>query len=642
MKRTREFFLFSLVLLLLPGLSNGDVPERNHDYDVTELTLRHQDTIHLDSTLYREIDAVLTLACSVDDTLAAIHAFPKRYTYSVTVKVNPDDFRDTWYAGETMTGYPYLDSLSMEYGISGVRTIPHDDWPWVDLLFSQPARMDRLAELYKNGPHVIYSEASGYGGDGSDIMLKIRSDGYYFAFINAWGDCPSGCISRYWWFVQVDGNSAELMHQGESNLLDQFPYWNMVRFPGSYEFARYANVPDLLDSIKYSNRWWVKEHAMQTGVGLLQDINVSEQWEYDLYTARQTMLFHFTYFLDACQGVIDGNDEYLRDVARNAYRAALPPYPFDYPGIDPVMDLRTTDGNTVLSWDRSYPFFYDDSCHYEVTLAGVDQTYSTDATSIKVQTLYDALGLLKGVNYTWWVVAAHDLDSNRRVNSWDSEIIYYDPIPPKAFGLVSPVDKDTLDGNEVHAFRFVWNDAKGGPTAGLVDYQVELTREDTGQKDYLGMNGGDTTRSVQASGISFIYGNGSPVTVHWRVKATSADQSRYSSKDFTFTYIWPDYMLDAPASRLSSLPDRYEIASTYPNPFNPTLTAVIALPEKAHLKLEVFNLLGQRVALLLDGVQEAGWRHFVFDGTNLASGVYLLRATVPGKLEQTRRVTLVR
>ena len=60
------------------------------------------------------------------------------------------------------------------------------------------------------------------------------------------------------------------------------------------------------------------------------------------------------------------------------------------------------------------------------------------------------------------------------------------------------------------------------------------------------------------------------------------------------------------------------------------------------MKLEVYNLLGQRVAMLSDGVQEAGWRHFVFDGTNLASGVYLLRASVPGKLEQVRRVTLIR
>ncbi len=90
------------------------------------------------------------------------------------------------------------------------------------------------------------------------------------------------------------------------------------------------------------------------------------------------------------------------------------------------------------------------------------------------------------------------------------------------------------------------------------------------------------------------------------------------------------------------LPDEWAVAAATPNPFNPTTTIRIALPEAAELTVTVTNILGQRVAVLTNGLQEAGEHSLVFDARGLASGLYFIHAHVPGQLNQVQKVMLVR
>ena len=88
-------------------------------------------------------------------------------------------------------------------------------------------------------------------------------------------------------------------------------------------------------------------------------------------------------------------------------------------------------------------------------------------------------------------------------------------------------------------------------------------------------------------------------------------------------------------------PSAVTLAGNYPEPFNPATTIRYVLPEAAHVRLAVYDLTGRRVALLADGVQEAGAHEARFDASRLPSGTYLYRIEA-GAFRQTRPMTLVK
>ncbi len=72
----------------------------------------------------------------------------------------------------------------------------------------------------------------------------------------------------------------------------------------------------------------------------------------------------------------------------------------------------------------------------------------------------------------------------------------------------------------------------------------------------------------------------------------------------------------------SALPKKFELEQNYPNPFNPTTTIGFDLPRASNIILQVYDVLGRRVATLVNGEVPAGRHSVVFNGNGLASGVY--------------------
>ena len=94
-----------------------------------------------------------------------------------------------------------------------------------------------------------------------------------------------------------------------------------------------------------------------------------------------------------------------------------------------------------------------------------------------------------------------------------------------------------------------------------------------------------------------------------------------------------------------ALPERFELGPNYPNPFNPSTIIPYQLAASAEVRLEVFNLLGQRIATLVDGVRSAGFHTATWTATDesgwaVAAGVYIYRMTV-GQQSQTGRMVLI-
>ena len=75
----------------------------------------------------------------------------------------------------------------------------------------------------------------------------------------------------------------------------------------------------------------------------------------------------------------------------------------------------------------------------------------------------------------------------------------------------------------------------------------------------------------------------------------------------------------------SIIPTAYALGQNYPNPFNPSTTIKYALPENSEVTVEVYNMLGERVATLISGFHPAGIHSVQWDASSLSSGVYFYR-----------------
>ncbi|MFO8029944.1 MAG: DUF4623 domain-containing protein [Cyclonatronaceae bacterium] len=88
-------------------------------------------------------------------------------------------------------------------------------------------------------------------------------------------------------------------------------------------------------------------------------------------------------------------------------------------------------------------------------------------------------------------------------------------------------------------------------------------------------------------------------------------------------------------------PVAYSLDQNYPNPFNPTTTIRFTIPESQDVRLDVYNVLGQRVATLVNTQMNAGTHTVPFDATRLASGMYIYRLQA-GEFVQQRKMMLVK
>jgi len=84
------------------------------------------------------------------------------------------------------------------------------------------------------------------------------------------------------------------------------------------------------------------------------------------------------------------------------------------------------------------------------------------------------------------------------------------------------------------------------------------------------------------------------------------------------------------AGEQPNLPTEYALKQNYPNPFNPSTDIAFSLPLASPVKLEIMNLLGQKVRTLTDTYLEAGNHIVTWDGRDnsgvaVASGVYFYR-----------------
>ena len=157
--------------------------------------------------------------------------------------------------------------------------------------------------------------------------------------------------------------------------------------------------------------------------------------------------------------------------------------------------------------------------------------------------------------------------------------------------------------------------------ANVVENQINLTWSTASESNNAGF---EIERSIDLKNfvkIGYVEGNG---TTSERQNYSFIDNLsaakiyyRFKQIDFDGTFSYSKIV------EVSTVHQTFSLLQNYPNPFNPVTQIKYSVPENTYISLKVFNMLGQEVATLFEGLQKTGNYTASFNGSGLASGLYI-------------------
>jgi hypothetical protein len=118
----------------------------------------------------------------------------------------------------------------------------------------------------------------------------------------------------------------------------------------------------------------------------------------------------------------------------------------------------------------------------------------------------------------------------------------------------------------------------------------------------------------------------------WGLGSTRSDMGAYAGGDSAAVGIGQD---------TPTMPGRFSLFPNYPNPFNPATTIRYELPQFAEVTVEIYDILGRKVATLVSGPQQPGPHRVVWDGGEYPSGIYFYRLKTNDFVE-TKKMLLIK
>ncbi len=131
------------------------------------------------------------------------------------------------------------------------------------------------------------------------------------------------------------------------------------------------------------------------------------------------------------------------------------------------------------------------------------------------------------------------------------------------------------------------------------------------------------------------------ISVNASVDVQNNTVSFESSEVSNFVILTAANNVTAVNSDDSSIPKEFSLEQNYPNPFNPSTTIGFNLNDNVHVVLNIYNILGERTAQLINEQLSAGYHNVNFNAVNLPSGIYFYELTA-GSVTKVRKMNLIK
>lgn len=270
----------------------------------------------------------------------------------------------------------------------------------------------------------------------------------------------------------------------------------------------------------------------------------------------------------------DGYTYSLTDIKNNLNRLAdtgLPIYITEF-------DINEVDDNAqVESYQTYFPIFWEHSAVKGMTLWGYvkGDVWKKDA----------------------WLVSY--MGEERPAMEWLREYINT-PHPPQPPVLVSPVGTE----DEPLETTFVWE-----PSTNATSYHFQLSTSSSFNSILIDTILTETTFTSDSLELNSVY--------YWHVSAINENGESEYSDIAAFVTLYIETAIDD-----NNIAINFHLNQNYPNPFNPTTNISFELSKKSDVKLTVYDMVGNSVAVLAEGKFEIGTHKIQFDGSKLSTGVY--------------------
>lgn len=188
----------------------------------------------------------------------------------------------------------------------------------------------------------------------------------------------------------------------------------------------------------------------------------------------------------------------------------------------------------------------------------------------------------------------------------------------------TPISPDNNSNNQPLSVALQWSAVSSADF-----YRVQLATNQNFSPTLVD----DSTLTTPSRTISSLNLN---TTYYWRVAAKNLGGTSSFSSAFSFRTIVTTFVEQVG----STFPTTYSLEQNYPNPFNPSTTIRYAIPKESRVLLEIYNLLGQRVATLVDEEQPAAFYQVHWNANGISSGVYSYRLQA-GSFVETKKLLLL-